>query len=121
MTNFYNICSGLLYISLYMIASVCLHFSAYAKDKKEKKLFYFLAAGLVIVFAALRNGVGTDYYNYSNEYKQVGKTSVGTYLVRTKQEKSRCDLCSVISESGAGKNNKHTKNYRITGVADWLT
>ncbi len=78
MTIFYNICSVLLYISLYLIASVCLHFSAYAKDKKEKKLFYFLAAGLVIVFAALRNGVGTDYYNYSNEYKQVGKISVGT-------------------------------------------
>lgn len=80
MTIFYNICSVVLYISLYMIASVCLHFSAYAKDKKEKKLFYFLAAGLVIVFAALRNGVGTDYYNYSNEYKQVGKISVGTYF-----------------------------------------
>lgn len=80
MTIFYNICSVLLYISLYLIDSVCLHFSAYAKDKKEKKLFYFLAAGLVIVFAALRNGVGTDYYNYSNEYKQVGKISVGTYF-----------------------------------------
>ena len=39
MTIFYNICSVLLYISLYLIASVCLHFSAYAKDKKEKKLF----------------------------------------------------------------------------------
>lgn len=69
-----------LYLCIYTISSVSLHFTAKSTNKLCRRLLYIFSALIVVLFASLRYKVGTDYGTYSDIYKTISEESLVEYL-----------------------------------------
>lgn len=64
--------SVIIYFSIIFITSILIELSLKIKNKKPKELLVIFTLSIPSFFAAIRYGIGTDYFSYVNIFNKVG-------------------------------------------------
>ena len=89
--------SLILYLSVYILSALCLHFATCSSKKINRIILAIIAILLPCILAGFRYGVGVDYLNYKYMYQSHSELSLIEYLQYDKRAEFAVYILSKIA------------------------